>query len=155
MSYEGLLEAAKEALEFIEKRSEGVALDVKDSLRLAIRDAEKTPPWLGDADHPVATRRFVAAVAAANGTQLEKLEAMVAGGYTIEGHSQHTKFVEQQRDELLASMEAVTAQMFTSYKARNGRCCYIEDDSGELCYIVPHEPIFSVQAVIASVKDAV
>ena len=30
---------------------------------------------------------------------------------------------------------------FTTYKARNGRNCGIEDDSGEMCYIVPHEPI--------------
>ena len=51
-------------------------------------------------------------------------------------------------EQLREAIEQITKQMFTSYKAKNGRDCYIEDDSGELCYIVPHEPIITAQHAI-------
>ena len=56
-------------------------------------------------------------------------------------------------EQLRVALEQITKQMFTSYKAKNGRDCYIEDDSGELCYIVPHEPIITAQAALAIPRD--
>jgi hypothetical protein len=38
-AHDGLLKAAQEALEWIDQRSAGLVLDVKDSLRAAIRQA--------------------------------------------------------------------------------------------------------------------
>lgn len=38
-SHEALLNACKKTLDFIQRSSEGIALDVKDSLRLAIKSA--------------------------------------------------------------------------------------------------------------------
>lgn len=56
-------------------------------------------------------------------------------------------------EQLREALEQITKQMFTSYKAKNGRDCYIEDDSGELCYIVPHEPIITAQAALSTPRD--
>ena len=50
-------------------------------------------------------RRIAACWNACASAGTEKLEAMVAGGYSIEGHSKYTKGVEQQQDALLIFIE--------------------------------------------------
>ena len=73
--------------------------------------------------------------------------------------AKHTMSMYQTKDAMIEAMQAeidsleaqlveerniikqIVDKAFTTYEARNGRNCGIEDDSGEMCYIVPHEPI--------------
>jgi hypothetical protein len=53
-------------------------------------------------------------------------------------------------DAVIDAAREVDNSKFDTYKARNGRDCGIEDQSGEKCFIVPHEPILKLaQAVQA------
>ena len=52
--------------------------------------------------------------------------------------------------ELEACLHEIVNKSFTTYKAKNGKEVGIEDDSGEMCYIVPHEPIISAEHLVKS-----
>lgn len=43
----------------------------------------------------------------------------------------------------------VLRSKFSTYRARNGRDVGIQDESGEKCWIVPFDPMFALEAVLA------
>lgn len=55
---------------------------------------------------------------------------------------------DQLRAQVAALREAAVAVIsakFSTYKSRNGRDCYIEDDSGEKCWIVPFDEMWLLE----------
>lgn len=55
--------------------------------------------------------------------------------------------------ELVEAAQEVIDRAFMTYR-RNGRDCYIEDDSGERCMIVPHDVWHNLSALLTRVKGS-
>ena len=53
-------------------------------------------------------------------------------------------------DGLVEAAQEVVDQAFRTYRARNGKDCYIEDDSGERCVIIPHESYHRLRTALAA-----
>lgn len=55
---------------------------------------------------------------------------------------------------MLAAIERVEETKSSSYKARNGRVMGIQDDSGEMCWIVDHEAIYELEEAAKLARSA-
>lgn len=46
--------------------------------------------------------------------------------------------------------EAIISSRSSTYKARNGRVMSIEDDSGEMCWIVPFDEMYALEIALGT-----
>lgn len=58
--------------------------------------------------------------------------------------------VAAERDAMAEAIREVLANKTATFKARNGREVGIQDDNGEKCWIVPHEPMGALEAALST-----
>jgi hypothetical protein len=50
--------------------------------------------------------------------------------------------------EMREAAQEILDQRMSSYSGRGGRCLSVQDESGEMCWIVPHEPVAALERAL-------
>ena len=67
---------------------------------------------------------------------------------TIDRQADEIAALQARVAELEGAGHEIISRAFTTYTARNGRKCGIQDENGEQCMIVPHEPFHVLEELL-------